>query len=121
MLFRSVRLDDRERFLVNIYAVKAEEGYLAYVKLFIDKDVSDWEFNAIFDHYDPETLLPLVESFSEIEDCYEPTWELTLAVKDNSEAEELLLGERLRRILELHEAELESVYAAISGKEQEYS
>lgn len=110
------KIEDNDELIYNTYAYENEDGYTVYMKLTCEREVSDWEFDAIFDYYDTETLLPFVSSIEEEEDCYNPTWNVTFDFIDNIEAME----EKIKEILSVHAKELETVYEAISDKKDEY-
>ena len=110
------KIEDNDELIYNTYAYENEDGYTVYMKLTCEREVSDWEFDAIFDYYDTETLLPFVSSIVEEEDCYNPTWNVTFDFIDNIEAME----EKIKEILSVHAKELETVYEAISDKKDEY-
>lgn len=102
--------------IYNTFACEEDGKYKVHMKLTCEREVSDWEFDAIFDYYDTETLLPYVSSIEEEEDCYNPTWNITFDFLENIEAME----EKISEILSVHEHELETVYEAISDKKDEY-
>ena len=110
------KIEDNDELIYNTYAYENEDGYTVYMKLTCEREVSDWEFDAIFDYYDTETLLPFVSSIEEEEDCYNPTWNVTFDFIDNIEDME----EKIKEILSVHAKELETVYEAISDKKDEY-
>ena len=86
------------------------------MKITIDKEIEDWEFDAIYDYYDMETLLPFVTYIEEESDCYNPTWIISFDFIDSEEAME----EKISNLLALHKGELLSVYEAIEDKKDEY-
>ncbi len=110
------KIETNDTLIYNTFATGDENGYTVSMKLTCDKEVSDWEFDAIFDYYDPETLMPFVTSIEEEEDCYNPTWNITFDFIDNTEAME----EKISEILAVHARELETVYEAIADKKDEY-
>ena len=110
------KIEKNDSLIYNTYAVESENGYTVYMKLTCDKEVSDWEFEAIYDYYDTETLAPFVSSITEDEDCYNPTWTVTFDFIDDIEAMENKISE----ILNVHAHELETVYEAIADKKDEY-
>ena len=110
------KIETNDTLIYNTFATGDENGYIVNMKLTCDREVSDWEFDAIFDYYDPETLMPFVTSIEEEEDCYNPTWNITFDFIDNTEAME----EKISEILAVHARELETVYEAIADKKDEY-
>ena len=87
------------------------------MRLTTERDLADWEFSAVFDYYDSEPLLGACLSVTEDESGYNPIWEVVFEFSENQE----IMQERLGQILALHMIELDSVYDAIKGLEEEYS
>ena len=100
----------------GIYMMKVDDKEIVHLKLTTDRDVEDWEFSAILDYYDDEIYNDEVISISEVEDTFNPVWELTfelLGFEDDME-------EKLERILAKHSKELSEVYEEIKDKESDY-
>jgi len=113
----SYKIESNENMIYNTFASEKEDGtYEVTMKLTCDRDVEDWEFEAIYDYYDSETLMPAVTSIIEEEDCFNPTWSVTFDFIDNVEEMENKISE----VLALHVQELNSVYEAIADKKDEY-
>lgn len=112
----SYKISRQEELLYNIYAFEAEGRTQVAMKITTDRDVEDWEFEAIYDYYDTETILPYVSSIQEEEDCFNPTWQVIFDFVEEEEAME----EKMQQILDAHQKELYSVYEAISDKRDEY-
>ena len=113
----SYKIESNENMIYNTFASEKEDGtYEVTMKLTCDRDVEDWEFEAIYDYYDSETLMPAVTSIIEEEDCFNPTWSVTFDFIDNAEEMENKISE----VLALHVQELNSVYEAIADKKDEY-
>ena len=113
----SYKVESNETMIYNTFASEKEDGtYEVTMKLTCDRDVEDWEFEAIYDYYDSETLMPVVTSITEEEDCFNPTWSITFGFIENVEDMENKISE----ILALHVQELNSVYEAIADKKDEY-
>lgn len=111
------KIDKNDAFIYNTFAAEKQDGdYEVFMKLTCDRDVEDWEFEAIYDYYDTETLLPLVTSIKEEEDCFNPTWSIKFDFIDNTEEMESKISE----ILAAHAKEISSVYEAIADKRDEY-
>jgi len=113
-------LDELESLLVNVFAVQNGEDTFIHMKLSTDRDVADWEFEAIYDYYDTELFSGYVVSIQELEDVVNPTWELVLAAPSD-EPNMSELAAKVRELLEVHQRELADVHQAIAGKESEYS
>lgn len=112
----SYKISNYEELLYNTFAFEADGRMQVAMKITTDRDVEDWEFEAIYDYYDTETILPFVTSIQEEEDCFNPTWQVTFDFLDEEEAME----EKMQQILAAHHEELYSVYEAISDKRDEY-
>jgi len=112
----SYKVSKNEGLIYNTYAVEQEDKIIVYMKLTIDRDVEDWEFEAIYDYYDNETISSLVSSIEEEEDCYNPTWMVSFDFNDDVQKME----KNIDNILELHVKELTSVYEVIIDKRNEY-
>ncbi|MEA4816494.1 MAG: DUF6762 family protein [Lachnospiraceae bacterium] len=111
------KIEEGEELIYNTYAYLSENGkYKVVMKLSTDRNVSDWEFQAIYDYYDIETLLPFVSSISEDEDCYNPTWIIEFDFVDSEEEME----NKISNLIKLHKEELNSVYEAIADKRNDY-
>ncbi len=100
----------------NIYMMGKEEKSIVYMKITTDKDVEDWEFSAILDYYDEEVLKEIVLSCREVEDTYNPVWEVTFEFVPSQEG----MQKKLEEILTIHKQELDEVYAEIKEKQEEY-
>lgn len=112
----SYKIEKHDELIYNTYAEEKDGGYIVYMKLTCDRDVEDWEFSAIYDYYDTQTVLSEVDSIDEEEDCYNPTWTVSFHFINDVEKME----EKIQKILNLHYMELKSVYEAISDKRDEY-
>jgi len=113
----SYKIESNENMIYNTFASEKEDGtYEVTMKLTCDRDVEDWEFEAIYDYYDSETLMPAVTSIIEEEDCFNPTWSVTFDFIENVEEME----SKISYVLNLHVQELNSVYEAIADKRDEY-
>ena len=95
--------------LVNIHAVASQEGLLICAKISTGRDVEDWEFSPIYDHYDTGVFGDEIKQIKEVDDCFNPTWELMFDLIDRTSAME----EKLNRILAIHKQELQDVYVMI--------
>lgn len=113
----SYAIGDGEALIYNTYALETETGFQVYLKLTVDREVEDWEFNAIYDYYDEGTLLPEITSIEEDAEAYDPTWIVSFPFLDSVPAME----EKLKTILALHKQELDSVYEAIADQKDAYT
>ncbi len=109
--------DELQVYIYNTYAELQEDGtYVVYMKLTCPNEVEDWEYSAIYDYYDTETLSPFVSSITEDEDNYNPTWIISFDFSEDISVMEIKIAE----ILSAHKAELDSVFEAIADKKDEY-
>lgn len=100
----------------NIYAEETEEGKKVILRLSCDKEIEDWEYDAVFDYYDTEPLAAMVEHVDEEDGHYNPVWVVRFPFSDaHGEMED-----KISRILEIHKKELLSVYDAIADKKDDY-
>ncbi len=113
----SLSLAENEEYIINIFVTEEDDNsQMLHLRLSTERDVADWEYSAIFDYYDPQRFDGKVEKVIEIEDYYNPAWELVLKYSDDTAETEEVITELLR----LHRAELEDVYNVIADKESEY-
>lgn len=111
-------LENYEEYLVNIYGKEKNDKITLYMTVSLEKEVEDWEFNAILDYYDTENItnLDYVLNMEEVEDSYNPTWIISLEHND----EITVMRDNLLEILEKHKNELIDVLDTIKDKEEEY-
>ena len=108
---------EQQNILLNIYAEQNEQNEITvFAKLTCEKEVSDWEYNAILDYYDMETVKPFVNTIEELEGEYNPVWLVSFPFSDSQEEME----QKLCDILQSHQKELYSVYEAIADKKDDY-
>ncbi|WP_099191216.1 DUF6762 family protein [Tepidibacter mesophilus] len=112
----SYTISDNLDLIDGIYMTSEDEKNIVHLKLTTEKDVENWEFSAILDYYDDEVLNQLVLSVKEIEDAYNPTWEVTFEFVDSQDG----MQSKIEAILDKHKKELDDVYAEIKDKEEEY-
>jgi uncharacterized protein DUF6762 len=106
---------EKGELISSLYLIM-EEKPVVYVKITVDKEVEDWEYSAIYDCYNEEVLSELITSFEEVEDCYNPPWEVTIEYDENRDTME----EKLNQLVEEHFEEINRVYQEIEGKKEEY-
>ncbi len=112
----SLTLAENENLLVNIFVQEENEKLKTHLKVSTDRDVSDWEYGAVFDYYDTDVFKDAAESVAEEEDCYNPTWEIIFDYTEDTDE----LEEKIIKILNIHKNELNDVYETIKDKEDEY-
>lgn len=98
--------------IVRIYVEEIDSELISHLFLSCPKDnISDSEYDAIFDYYDSD-IFKMVSSVSEVEGDMNPVWHFIFPYSDNPSQMEALLED----IIQCHEAELESVYIAIADE-----
>lgn len=106
---------------------EVEEGALYVVKLYVidnvvnlyfdtNKDVEEWEYSAIFDLFNQEAFVEAGFEIKEDEEEYNPTYILKMPYIDDYSQ----MKESLNKALSIIKAEMENVFEAIKGKEEEY-
>lgn len=107
---------NNEQYILNIYAMENEENKLnIYINLTTEKDVEDWEYNAIYDYYDKEIFEKFDLQINEKEE-FNPTWELIIKYPEKEED----LKDILNEIILIHKNEINEIYSIISTKKGEY-
>lgn len=105
-------LQENSGLIYNIYA----EGETVILRLTCDRELQDWEYDAVYDYYDPETVGALVDTIEEEDGHFDPVWVASFPFAEEQE----VMEERLTAILAAHKEELLSVYEAIKDKEDDY-
>lgn len=82
------------------------------------KDVEEWEFSAIFDLFNLEAFENKKYNIAEIDEEYNPTWEIKFDYDEEIEHEEMRTI--INDICELLEENMEKVFVDIEGKKEEY-
>lgn len=113
----SVKIGRHGNLLHNVYVTEEEDAAML-VRLFItvERDLADWEFQAVFDHYDTEIYDGLDLTVTEVTGEDNPVWEISFALPDLER-----LGVKIMGILNLHSRELAGVMDAIKDSESEYN
>ncbi|MFX0548736.1 DUF6762 family protein [Hathewaya histolytica] len=97
----------------GFYGVRDNESINVYILLSTDRDVEDWEFNAIYDHIDLDNLKEHYLSVEEVEDTYNPTFEFKIKYKEDMEQD-------LNELINLYYEELSKTYSIIEEYKEEY-
>ena len=105
-------LPENSGLIFNIYA----EGETVVLRLTCDRELQDWEYDAVYDYYDTETVGALVDAIEEEDGHYDPVWVVRFLFAEEQD----VMEEKLTAILEKHQEELLSVYEAIKDKEDDY-
>lgn len=113
----SYSLSEDAGMIYNIYAEAGEEGKKVVLRLTCNKEIEDWEYDAIYDYYDIEALSGVTDSVAEEDGHYNPIWVVEFPYSDIHDEME----KKISNILEIHKMELLSVYDAIADKKDDYS
>lgn len=111
----SYTLSENSELIFNIYAEGVAEQNVI-LRLSCDRELQDWEYDAVYDYYDMETVGALVDAIAEEEGHYDPVWVVRFPFLEEQEGME----QKLHDILTAHQKELLSVYEAIQDKRDEY-
>lgn len=112
----SYAIDDKYGLIYNTFASEENGQLYVYMKLSCGRDVEDWEYDAIFDYYDSQTVMGAANSIDEEDGEYNPMW----IVKFTFEEDVDKMEEHIEKLLALHKKELDSVYETIADKRNEY-
>lgn len=111
----SYSIQEHGNLVEGIYLIHKEEQDLVYLKLTTDRDVADWEYDAILDYYDMDALKDIVLTIEESEG-YNPVWEVSFRFMDSQDGMENLLT----TVLQKHRNILDEVFETIKDKKAEY-
>lgn len=107
-------ISENGELIFNIYAEGEEKKVV--LRLTCERELQDWEYDAVYDYYDTETVGALVDSMEEEDGHYDPVWMVTFPFAEEQD----IMEQKLTEILEAHKEELLSVYEAIKDKEDDY-
>jgi hypothetical protein len=92
------------------------EDDIVYIYFDTKRDVEEWEYSAIYDLFNEEAFENLGYNLEFMDEEYNPTWKFSFKfIEDYIE-----MKDKLNEICILIEAEMNSVFENISGKENEY-
>jgi hypothetical protein len=100
-------------------AYVTEDGGVFTIRLIltVDGGIKDWEYEAIYDYYDPGTFAGLGLEITEKPEFDNPAWEFAFPFIED---EDRLAG-KINGIIHLHSREVKSVLAAIKEAEGDYN
>ncbi|SHH50718.1 hypothetical protein SAMN02745196_00603 [Clostridium collagenovorans DSM 3089] len=107
---------DKGNLVHSLYMVKENDKYIVHMLLTTDRDVEEWEFEAIYDYYEDENLKDTVSTIEDADDYFNPTWHITLPYNDDRVEMEILLD----NILNTHFETLENTYELIKENKEDY-
>jgi len=112
----SYTIENNGELIEGVYLYSEDDKDIINLRLTVERDVEDWEFSAIFEEYDMTDLEQYINTFSELDEFYNPVWEVTFDFVDNQNAMERILD----TIIAKHKQELDRVYGEIEGKKSDY-
>ena len=112
----SLNINKNDEYIVNLFVLKEDDGEKLHLRISTDRDVEDWEYGAIFFFFYYDSYGDNVIEIDEIDNDYNPVWEIVIDYDDNLSVVE----ERVAEILDIHSNELKRVYEEIKDKESEY-
>ncbi len=101
----SFTVEEHGELIERIYMTTEEGKQIVHMIVTTSRDVEDEEFASILDSYDGEAMEQVILSIEEVEDTYNPTWEVTFPYVDSQDGME----ERMQRILNAHYGELRRI------------
>lgn len=112
----SYSVETGENLIYNIFAVSEDSKINVHMRLTTERDLEEWEFPAVLDYYDTDSLLEVCSFALEDDSGYNPMWEVAFDFSENQKTME----EHISRILDIHKKELSSVYDAIKDLKEDY-
>ncbi|MEG2353090.1 MAG: DUF6762 family protein [Clostridium sp.] len=85
----------------SLYIVSNNDEYTLHMCITTDRDVEDWEFEAIYDYYDDEALSEMVSSLEDIDEFYNPIWHISIPYIDDRVDMEIILNKIIVKHFEL--------------------
>ncbi|CDM69353.1 hypothetical protein CM240_2210 [Clostridium bornimense] len=130
MEFSSLVLIERDsegKFLKEYDSFNAEEGAEYITKFYTDRsniyivfdtnsDVEDWEFTGIFDLFDRESFTEAGYTINDIEEEYNPTFEVIIPFEDDYD----YINDKLQDVSRKINITMTKVFADIVGRENDY-
>ncbi|WP_138202786.1 DUF6762 family protein [Haloimpatiens lingqiaonensis] len=105
----SYTLEENGNLIEGIYLVKEEDGEVVNLKLTTDRDVEDDEFDSIYDNYNMEEFGEMINSIEEVDDTYNPTWEIKLPFIENRD----MFQDKLQQLVNKHKEILDKAEKSI--------
>lgn len=81
-----------------------------------NRDVSEWEYSAIYDLLDYDLFRNSSLDIEDVDDEYNPSWKVILKYKDEHNE----MKEDLDKVCSIIEEAMDKVFNDIQGKEEEY-
>ena len=109
----SFQVFDGAEFVKKFYV----KGDTVYLQFDTNKDVSEWEYSAIYDLFNYDTFTVEELEIEDVEDEYNPTFLIKFEYKDDFK----YISEKLSLCLDVIKETVEKVFEDIQGKEEEYN
>ena len=111
----SITLSENDEYMINLFVTETENGRELNLRLSTGRDVKDWEYDAVYDYYDPSALETAGAKVEELDDDYNPVWLVTVPYDEEN------AQQTTEKLLELHRSEMTDVFETIADKENEYT
>lgn len=109
----SYDISDGAQYIDKFYYKKGA----VYIYFNVGKDVTDWEYSAIYDYFNKDKFTENGYEIKFIDDEYNPEWEVTYQYHDNYEENSKTFGEACSII----SSEVSKVLEIIKDKYSEYN
>lgn len=111
----SITLSENDEYMVNLFVTEKDGVQMLDLRLSTGREVKDWEYDAVYDYYDPSALEAAGAVVTEADDDYDPVWLAELPYDEDT------AGETVEKLLAIHKAEIMDVFETIKDKEAEYT
>lgn len=108
----SFEVNEGALFVRKLY----EQDNVVYLYFDTNKDVEEWEYSAIYDLFNVDSFKDAGYEIEEVDDEYNPTYVLKMDYKEEHNEMKKLIDNAVNLI----EEEMENVFEAIKGKEEDY-
>lgn len=108
----SFEVNEGALFVKKLY----EQDNVVYLYFDTNKDVEEWEYSAIYDLFNVDSFKDAGYEIEEVDDEYNPTYLLKMDYKEEHNEMKKLIDNAVNLI----EEEMENVFEAIKGKEEDY-
>lgn len=108
----SFEVNEGALFVRKLY----EQDNVVYLYFDTNKDVEEWEYSAIYDLFNVDSFKDAGYEIEEVDDEYNPTYLLKMDYKEEHNEMKKLIDDAVNLI----EEEMENVFEAIKGKEEDY-
>jgi hypothetical protein len=113
----TVRIAKNGGLLRNMFVTEDGGVLNAHMYVTVEEELRDWEYQAVYDHYDIEVYDGLGLTVTEAPGDDNPVWEVVFPYLEDAEK----LAAKAEGILNLHKRELEGVLEAVKDAEGDYN